>query len=61
MKDEDLNNRMDHILDNSKNILIANGAEYLGSEEIKMKICYPNSVGESNTKKSHRKFFRFDL
>ena len=46
---------------NSKNILIANGAEYLGSEEIKMKICYPNSVGESNTKKSHRKFFRFDL
>jgi hypothetical protein len=49
MDDDDLNNRMDQILENSKNILIANGGEYIGNEEIKMKICYPNAVADSNT------------
>jgi hypothetical protein len=47
MSEDDLNNRMDQILENSKNILLANGGEYLGKEEIKMRICYPNAVPES--------------
>lgn len=36
----DMGDRTDSIIEEVKEILLSNGGEYLGDEELKMKICY---------------------
>ena len=37
----------DSVLDEATNILLNSGGEFIGEEEIKMRICYKNKMTES--------------
>ena len=41
MIDDDMNFHIENMINKLENILIHNCGEFLGTEEIKMRICYP--------------------
>ncbi len=44
---DDTNQQMDYILYNCKNALLSLGAEIIGKEDTKLRICYPAFITES--------------
>ena len=45
---DDTNQQMDYILENCKNALLSLNAEKIGTENTKLRICYPTITTESN-------------
>jgi hypothetical protein len=39
---EDINSDMDRVIERAYEVLISNGGEVLGKEQLKMRICYPS-------------------